>query len=412
MTPPLIELDLVAAPASLHAGERGELTLAVRRAAQAEGSVRLRQVRCNDRNISLDVDLFERDLTLQPGESYQLAVGLLPAAPGTLRLDDVRVQAEGEHYGLPQQAVPIHPSLRREVSLDVEPICTYEQGTRVLIRLRHTGSLAFDDVDLRIEPAHGVQAGKAILRCARFVPGQVEQEEVVLVPGLVTLHVAARLGADQAQMRQQVDIPATLPRDRGKAFRFLEARRLSVDHVELRPLDPDDAPPVQPVQGVYAVCGKQHYRVVVRPSDPAATKVQLRELAEQVHVSPIVRALKGRWEFQVFIPANAVWTHPARLLYDVETGDGPQIGEIHLSVQPPRWKRALVAATVGAAITLQSATLLFSALFGRAPDWERVLAQFNPANGLQARHFYQLASIPLVWFILYLADRVQYRWRT
>lgn len=419
MTPssPAVRVGLAdEGPAALHAGERAALTLLVTRPPERPTPVVLRNVSSPDRNVSLDTDLFERDLVLRPGEAYRLRLGLIAAARGVFDLGSIAVEAEEEDksdlYNLPTKPIPVCPSPARELALSVEPICSYEEGTKVLLRVRHTGGAPIDNLALRFDPPDRVRAGKAILRNGTLAPGRSETLEVVLAPGPVGIHVSGTIDGHALQLSRTEQVPAALPRDGGRRFRFLEPRGLSVDAVEIRPVEPENAPPVPRDRGTYAVRGKQHYRVVIRPQGGGAQAVKLRELPEQVHVLPNVRESKDRWEFEIFLPSNEPWSKPARLFYDVMTPDGTRTGEIHLAIQPPPAKRWIVAATLGAAITAQSLSLFVGGLFGSSPEWKEIWPQFNPLNGLEGRHFFQAASIPLIWAALRCADWVQYRWRS
>jgi hypothetical protein len=414
MTPqPPIRVGIAECPGVLHAGEPAALTLLVTRPPEHPTPVILRNVSSPDKNVSLDIDLFERDLVLNPGEAYRLRLGLVAATRGVLNLGTIAVEAQeetkSELYNLPQQAIQICPSPARELGLSVEPICSYEEGTKVLVRLEHRGASTIDNLALRFDPPDRVRAGKAILRNGTLSPGRSETLEVVLAPGPISVHVSGSIDGHALQLSRSEEIPAALPRDGGRKFRFLEPRGLSVDQIEIRPVEPENAPPVERTRGTYAVQGKKHYRVVIRPS--GAQSVKLRELPEQVHVLPNVRELKDRWEFEIFLPSNEAWSKPARLFYDVVTAGGTRTGEIHLAIQPPAAKRWIVAATLGAAITAQSLTLFVGGLFGSSPEWDQVWPQFNPFNGLEGRHFFQATSIPLIWIGLRCADWIQYRWR-
>jgi hypothetical protein len=410
--PAPVTIEVPDPPAELDVGERTPLTLVLTRPADACGQALVRQVRCNEPTVLLDTDLFQRDTPLQPGESYRVAVFLQPTRPGVLRLSAVEVQVDGELHQLPDRSVPIGPSLGQEVTVALEPICTYEQGTKVQLTFTHTGSTTFHDVTLRLEPAEVVRAGMSVLRRGELSPGDAVRLEAVLAAGQVTVSLSALAAGQRVEARRQLTVPTAPARPEGKAFRFLEPRRLSVDQIDVRPLEPADAPPIQPVRGIYPLRGREHYRIVIRPSHVGVTGVRLRELPEQVHVNPSgTKALPGRWEFEVFVPANAFLTRPARLFYDMETPEGTFSGEVHLAIGPPRWKYGGIAIALGAALTLQSAGALLTVLLGGAPDWGKVLARFNPLNGLHAAHFWQLLSIPVAWVGLELIDRLQYRWQ-
>src|SRR6185436_5288755 len=100
-----------------------------------------------------------------------------------------------------------------------------------------------------------------------------------------------------------------------------------------------------PASGVYPVYGGgTKYRVEIRPAHPHAQAVKLRGLSGSVEVIDIP-AEAGTWAFQLVVVSNRVLTTPAALYFDVTTPDGPQQGELNLSVRPQSGKLWLVAAT-------------------------------------------------------------------
>jgi hypothetical protein len=399
-------------PCELDAGVRSPLTIALNLPADQPQSVVIRQIRSNSANVEIIADTFFGDIELIPGESLRVPVELFARRPGIVSMQDLAVQVDGELYPLGQQTVIVRPSLRKEIDVSVEPICTYEQGTKVLVNVAHLGRTAFQDVRLCLSPAGAVRLGKTDVRRKALVPGQQEQLEVIAAPGELGIEISGSADGHQARSAWSALVPVAPPRPPERRFRFLEPRGLARDAVTVFALHDDVPREVLSREGVYPVCGRERYRIVIRPdAGKRVSDIRLRELPEQVHVNQSAKqVVAGRWEFEVFIAANTLLTRRARLFYDMETPTGPLTGELHLTLLPSPWRHLRLAATLGVAITVQSLTALFGALLGNDPQWGTELARFHPFSG--SGRFWALFSIPIAWGGLQLIDRLQYRWRS
>lgn len=431
-TAPPVVLEMPDLPAELAAGERTPLAVRITRPSERSQPVLLRQIRCNCPHAVLANDLFLRDTEVRPGESYWITLGLEVRRPGHFSFRDLEVEigepepadraADArlccELYALGDRVVPVRPSLRQELAVELEPICSYEQGTKVVVGLAHNGHTTFEDVRLRLEPSGAVRAGKGQVYRETLAPQAKEQLEAVVAPGRLTVHVTARAEGQPASASWELAVPARVQRPEGREFRFLEPHGFSRDTVALFRLDEDDrATEVLRRDGIYAVRGQERYRLVICPDERLrpderhrVSSVRLRELPSDVHVNEsATRTLPDRWEFEIFVCSNALLSRRVRLYYDMKTQAGILTGEIHLAVRPPALRHLKLAATVGAAVTLHSAGVLAALLVGNDPDWLQELAGFNPLAG--GTQFWFLTSIPLAWAGLRLIDWLQYCWK-
>jgi hypothetical protein len=406
-------IDLPDLPRELDAEVPTPITVVLTRPPAEKTSVSVRQIASKTCDALLTTDSFFGELELGPGEALRVELKLRAQRPGKLSLQDLEVQVDQELYPLGQGTITVRPSLRKEVDVSFEPICTYEQGTKVLVNVAHLGRTTFSNVCFSMAPAAAVRLGKTNIRRPALVPGQQEQFEVVAAPGKLDLEITGDVDGHVARSAWSATVPLEAPRPPERRFRFLEPRGFSRDAVNVFALkDDDEATEVASDQGTYPVCGRERYRVVIRPdAGRHVTKVRLRELPEQVHVNnSATKALPGRWEFEIFIAANTAFTRRARLFYDMESPAGPLTGELHLALLPPSLLHLKFAATLGAAVTLQSVTVLLRTLLGNGPDWLTELARFSPFSG--GAYFWMLVSIPLAWGGLRLADRLQLRWKS
>jgi hypothetical protein len=410
---PPVQIELPDLPGELYAGERTPVSVVVHRPADCIGPSIVRQFTSFRSDAVVGSDLFRSYTEVHPGESYRVLLFVRAAQPGTISLNDLRVQVDNELYPLGDRILPVRPSLRQEVDVRCEPICTYEQGTRVQISLIRRGTSSIEDLRVRLEPAAAVREGKSQVHSTRLESaghgtGRLELEAVV-GPGHLRVCVAARVEGQSAEADWDFEVPAEIHRPAEQRYCFLEPRKLSDDYVTLHPREPEDAPAIAAVSGIYWVRGKEHYRVVIRPSHPKASDVQLRELPEVLHVNrSATRHSAGRWEFEVFLPSDNMWTTPDRLFYDVQTPEGPMSGEIHLAIRPPAWKHWRIAATLGVALTAQSLTMLLHALFGEEANWVEALKSLDPLRGVR---FWYLGSIPAARVLFGAYDWLQARLR-
>lgn len=159
---------------------------------------------------------------------------------------------------------------------------------------------------------------------------------------------------------------------------------------------------------VFALRSGERYELVIRPSTPLA-RVRLRDIQGVLHVrSDWQDKNDGAWHFAIDVLSRDLFRRPETLFYDVET-DGHALGEIPLSLQAGSTRKWKVAATLGAALTLQGAVAAVRKLFVTdEDDIVRVISEFNASRDYNV---FFLASIPVAWGVLCAVDWLQYRVR-
>src|SRR5262249_9456489 len=133
------------------AGDYVPLRLVIHRPADQDGAVTIPFVNHPDAaRVTLNTDLFQREVTLRPGESCVLTLGACFSRPGPANLSDFYVQvnpAAGQPtlVRLPERAVRVVPSLSRQVQTTVNRICQYDQGVKLEVLVRHAGDTPWAD---------------------------------------------------------------------------------------------------------------------------------------------------------------------------------------------------------------------------------------------------------------------------
>ena len=72
------------------------------------------------------------------------------------------------------------PSIAREIAVKVEPLCSYESGTKVDLTIKNVGAVQFSELTITLGPESRIQAGKRVIRWERLNPDQEEHVEVPL----------------------------------------------------------------------------------------------------------------------------------------------------------------------------------------------------------------------------------------
>jgi hypothetical protein len=373
------------------------------------GPVELRAIVSRDpRAAELDADLFERDVLLLPGESYRCTVVARFRTAGAYPepLFQVQVGRDGQtaRPRVPTLPIRVVPSLLGELRVAAESICTYDHGTKVDVTLTHAGTTRFEDFRLAAGPVAALHAGMCEQRRPALAGGDVVRFTTVVAADALELVLNASAGGQEVgPVPVRLPVPPVKDATTAPPFRFLEPRRLTQADVRVFTLD-ESAERVLPESGVYPVSGGgTKYRVEIRPAHPQAQAVRLRGLSGSVEVADIPAAA-GAWAFQMVVVSNPLLTTPAALYFDVTTPDGPQQGELNLSVRPRSGKLWLVATTAGFAVTVKGLAALVPALVNPG--------DFFGALGEALRNvdtfwdLLQFLSIPVIRAGLWAVDRI------
>jgi hypothetical protein len=278
-TPILIEVP--EAWDQVPAGELVHLRLLLRRPVDQEGSVTIPYVNHRDpAQVSLNTDLVQREITLDPGECYALTVGVLFHTPGPTSLSRFYVQVnptEGEStlVNLPDKLVRVVPSLETQVQVRAERICAYEQGVKMELYVQHDGDTVWQDFEVAVGPSDRVQAGATCRRQATFSPGQQMTFEVVVAGEGLEVALVGQANGARVVARHRVIIPGTDTATHGRRpFTFLEPRALTTDRIVVHPVG--GGKELSPERGTVPVSGGgERYSVKIYPSDQQAIDVVL-----------------------------------------------------------------------------------------------------------------------------------------
>jgi hypothetical protein len=373
-TDKLVVIDLPDHWDRIPAGEFVPLRLVIHRAADHAGAVTIPFVNHPDTNrVSLNTDLFQREVTLQPGESYTLTIGARYHSPGPANLAEFYVQvnpAGGQPtlVPLPERAIRVVPSLSRQVETIVDRICGYDQGVKLEVRIRHVGETPWDDLEISIGPQEFVRAGVTRHRKPILKPGQKDQFEVVIDGGAIELSLAATGDGERVEDHRVIPVPAVEHGSVGfPPFVFLEPRALPTDRIAVLPAE--GRAEVTPARGVLPVIAGRRYVVTIYPSHPGAEDVDLLGAAGQAEVESM-KSEGGAWAFVVTIVDNSWLTQLVRLYYDVQIPGKVLRGELYLAVRPDSARLWVIAATAGAAITVKGLTALAPTLLSPQELWD------------------------------------------
>jgi hypothetical protein len=393
------------------AGDFAPLRLVIHRPVGHTGAVTIPFVNHTDaKRVSLNTDLFQREVTLQPGESYALTLGVRFHSPGPANLSEFYVQvnpANGEPtlVRLPDRAVRVVPSLSRQVKTTVERICQYDQGVKLEVLVRHVGETPWDNMEISVGPPGRARAGVTHHRRPILQPAQQEQFEVVIDGNELELSLSGTAGGERVEDRRAIQVPSieSGPNDL-PPFAFLEPRALPTDRITVLPAE--GGAEVAPDRGVIPVIAGRRYVVTVYPSHPGAEDVDLLGAAGQAEVESM-KSEGGDWAFVVTIVDNSWLTQLVRLYYDVQIPGGKVLrGELYLSVRPSGARLWAIAVTAGAAVTIKGLTALGPALVNPEEPWNDLLTGLPELFHKRWTDWLQLLSIPLIRFGLWLLDRL------
>ena len=407
----LLDVQLADAPERGYAHEWIPLTVSLHRPADSRSSAVVKNVSCLDRDVQLDTDLLATDVPIGPGEVYQLRLRLKVARPTTVALERINIQAadgdRDELVDLPRHSLAVLPSIAREIAVKVEPLCSYESGTKVDLTIKNVGAVQFSELTITLGPESRIQAGKRVIRWGRFNPNQEEHVEVVIAGADFELIMAAAVGGIATEARTVLAVGRVPGRGDRPRFRFLEPRRLSADQKAMYQICGEENRVVEPVRAAFPLQGGEKYLLVITPPDAAVTDVQLEEIKGVVNVRTKERgADKRSWRFLLDVTATDLFSKPERLFYTVTRADETLKGEVHLRLQPPRGRYLRLAGALGVAVTLQGIGTLFKFLAKAEYSMEEAVSHFHFGSD------YQLlfpVCIPLLWWAFLAYDWLQYR---
>ena len=407
MTDSPITIELLNPAGVAFVGEPYPMELVIRCPDDGRRTV-LRSIRSRDPQADLDADLFERDTPIGPGEIYRCTVTAHFRTAG--RYSDspfvvlAGVDTEGRVIPVPTPAIRAVPSLCGEIRTRAESICTYDAGTKVDVTLAHAGATRFDNFRLRVGPVGAVRAGVSDQCRPAFSKGDEIKFTTVVGAERLTLELDAFVSGERVG---PVSVPLAIPkvRDAESAvpFRFLEPRKLTQADVRVFTLDEERAS-ITPASGLFTVYGGgEKYRVEIKPAHPQAQGVKLRGVSGMVEVVE-VPSDAGTWVFQMVVVSNAVFTTTATLHFDVLTPEGPQQGELALSIRPKSGRLWVVAATAGAAITVRGVAAVVPAILNPPDFWSTAHAALMKVTSFW--YLTQLLSIPIIRAGLWVIDRL------
>lgn len=369
----------------------------------------LRSITSRDRSLAeLDSDLFERDLTIHPGEIYRCTVVAIfhktGSIPTPLFVVSAGLDTANRRVEIPTPPMRVVPSLLREVTVKTESICTYDHGTKVDVTIAHVGRTRFEGLRLTVGPASAVQAGVSDQRRPTFAPGDSIKFTTVVSANAITLELDASVGGESiGPVTQSLAVPPVRDAVATAPFRFLEPKKLTQADVRLFTAN-EARDPVLPNAGMHSVYGGgMKYRVQIKPAHPHASGVHLRGVSGSVEVTDLPADL-GVWAFQMVVVSNGLLTTPVALHYDVVTPEGPQQGELNLAIRPSSMRLWAVALTAGAAVTVKGAAAVLPALANPGELWNMLGSALTHIDTVW--DLVQFLSIPFIRVLLWFADTV------
>jgi hypothetical protein len=395
------------------------LTLVLERPDTCISGVRVRNVSCDDSAVQLNLDLLDRNLEIRPGETYRLTVPICVTRAKTLELKSIALQVQDaslpppsrdQLVPLPDRQLPIRPAIDRQIRIQLEPLCLYEEGTKVQLTVTHHGSMSFREFRINLGPEDGVSAGKRTVRRPSFEPGDKEEVEVVLNGNELEVDLIGFVGDQRVQSHRSFPVGRP-PQHEERRFHFLEPRRLSIDHRKIYRIGDDNTlQPVEDKAGAFPLRAGQRYQIEIRPQLPGVKSINLHDIPGKLHVRRRDKdAAQGCWKFQVEVTFAELFRQPEILSYEIEGADERLNGEVALCLLPPVSRSWQVAAALGATLTVQGFVALARVL--TRGDLQ-LLDVFSEIDLTRMFNIASALSIPLAWIVLRGIDWLQYRLRT
>jgi hypothetical protein len=426
--PPIL-LEVDAPWEGAYAGEWVPLRVALFRPGERAGSIRLRHISCVDPDVQLDLELLERDVEVRPGDHYRLTLPVKVNRPRLFELRGIKLQivdplrpdpADSVLIDLDERALSVQPAVGREVEVAVETLCTYDQGTKLQVRIQHNGALTFDHFTLELGPRERLVAGKAVLYFDSLKPGMKQQFEVVLAPptnphdvNALDVRIDARVEGQPARLKQTFPVQPPRPQQE-RRFRFLEPRRLCVDQRAFAQIYGDLLVPLQIERGAVTLCSDRRYLLTITPQQTGVREVNVQDIPYKVHVRRREEDReRGCWRFYLDVSVSSLFRQNEVLYYDVITDAEPMRGEIPVCLRPTPTKRWQMASTLGLALSLQGVYALLRAAQHYLAG-QHDLMTFLQSDLSIKKHpmLLGLLSVPAAWLALGVADWFQHRLQT
>ena len=412
---PLVTIELLDNWDRVPVGELISLRFVVSRPSDSVAPIEIPAGGVTHPTALLNTDLLLQDLTLFPGDTTSITVGVRFEACGIADLSafSLLLRTTGEVVKRPSVPLPAHPfrvvpSLDRAVGVQVTRICKYDNAEKVEVVVLNQSSSDMTNVELTIGPPDSVRAGPLRRREPRLRPKQEIRFDLVVACETIEFTLAATIDGERVECKRSLAMPSREHHhaDTPTAFVFLEPRALTTDRITLVP--EGTSAEVTGTAGVFPVRGgKSRYVLTVYPSHPQATSVRLYSAAGQVEVEPITKP-GHQWSFLITIVENPMLTQLVRLDYDVQVSGTPLRGELYLSVRPTNWKLWGFAATGGLALTAKGVAGLGPALLRYDGGVDGLVEHMGNLVELRWFDWLQVGSILVIRGGLWVADRV---WR-
>ena len=417
MSPP-VTIQLLDPPEVVAAGETVPLRFSITCAPDQSVAVVLPASGVRHPSAELDADLMTDDVTLQPGDTASLTVGVRLAVPGDADWSQFRIQVNpitGQDQdralvSLPPRSFRVTPSLDRSLELRLTRVCTYGDAAKVEVIARNGSAADLTNLELETGPASAIRMGP-LKKCVPLLrPGDEVKFDLVVAGPEVEFTVGALIGGVRLEGVRRRVVPSHETRpDAPKAFVFLEPRALTTDRVVLTA--EQGGAERQSANGVYPVRGgKSRYRLTIYPTDPRAISVRLYTAAGRVEVEDHPADVGRAWPFTITVVDSPLLTQLVRLDYDVELPGQTLRGELFLSIRPTAGKLWTIAATAGLTMTIRGLTNagpILSSFFGDG-EFESALERIPELLEKKWFELFQLLSIFVFRAALWLIDAI---WR-
>lgn len=384
-----------------YAGEWLPVTFCITRDPAQAKDLRLHQMRSVDPNVLLDIDMFQHGLVIRPGETYRFLVPIQVKEPQEVELS--KIQFGYEMLDDPGRAVywqaagtskfEAKPSLKHLLEVQMESLCQYEEGTKVMMTVRHKGAKLL--VDLAIDfPANAIAAGKPSVRRPRFDSGEVELVEMVVGQTEFEVVITAIVDCKKSEWREILKI-AKPKAASAEMFRFLEPRRLARDVVSIVHAHTKRAVPQD--HSTFLLEAHSKYQVTIKPAHEA-DDVEVGEIPTLAHILKRDRK-KGQWEFTLEVLASGIVRKSERLYYEVSTKDGTMSGEVPICVHRTFWQYFSSALQWGILSLIGGGFGIWSWWKAYGLNWER----------FEMFDLLRVFAIPICLFGYWFLDWLQYQ---
>jgi hypothetical protein len=409
---PVIDAQVVLPRGPGYAGEWISVLLVLKRPSSYSTDVRISNITTTDPAIQLDLDLLDRQVRIRPGETYRLTMPLRAQEPKPVALHSIQLQVKELEANLetevclPAKVLEIRPAIGNEIAVRLDSLCTYADGTKVLLTLEHQGSTVFQDLTVNVLPEEAVCSGKRTINRPRFQLADKEEIELVVNHKELHIELLGTVDGQRPEARRTLLIPA-LPALSEKRFRFLEPRRLSIDRTAFVELTGDSQLPVSQLHGSHSLFGGSTYELVIHPQVSGVTDIQLRDIPGVIVVRNTEHdANTGDWKIRLDVTFQDVFRRAEVLYYDVKARGDQLSGEVPICLRPPRLKHWQVAGYLGIALTVQGVAGVTRLLREASFDLTTLFSDFDLR---QDYNLFFLLSVPVAFAGIKVVDWLQYR---